>query len=485
MDIIKQLDDALTKFLDKLYISEVNKDVENIYHMVNPSKNVLIALAEKAPEYIPYIQENYPDKLTEDVKQAIIQNNPATIEYFQDASEVLQLVAVTKDPSTIVTISNPYISAQIAAVQQNPELIKKMDDPCEEARLIYIKENGRNISQIENPSEKEMLAAVKSNSSNIIFINDPSEDVQLAAVNDDAYNILKVRNPSIEACKAAIKKEFGNIKVPTPNIRVATITLFSKMEETNRKYDEMWLRADYADDFEDKMREFDQVDSWKKEQLSKAIQEFTESGNSKFLNMEAKNNETTLNTGATAISSEIRDDSSTKIKLVVYKEHTLGYILPELPDSVQILHSSPLKGAIGTTNLQDNYHINNLNEIRLASEKDFDDFRVDFKGYDDKQVYEYEDIPNKEIVSGSLEEEFKVAVEKSDFAKLNLMKTEGYIPTKEMIQSLSHPFSDSTAVVVQKLFGIEAPDHSGIQPVQSEIKADIKHHLSNAAELTL
>ena len=30
MNIIKQLDDALTKFLDKFYISEVNKDVENI-----------------------------------------------------------------------------------------------------------------------------------------------------------------------------------------------------------------------------------------------------------------------------------------------------------------------------------------------------------------------------------------------------------------------------------------------------------------------
>ena len=124
---------------------------------------------------------------------------------------------------------------------------------------------------------------------------------------------------------------------------------------------------------------------------------------------------------------------------------------------MQILHSSPLKGATGTTNLQGNYHINNLNEIRLASEKDFDDFRVDFKGYDDKQVYEYNDVDNakKSITVGSLDEEFRVAAEGEDYIKLSQLKDAGYLPTKEIIQSLSASFSESTMVAVQKIFGID------------------------------
>lgn len=381
MDILRSFANALTGVLDRFYISSVRRDPENIFYIQNPSKNVIIALAEIAPGYILYIQENHADKLTEDVKLGIVQNNPRTIEYFPDASEALQLAAVTKDPSTIVTISNPYISAQIAAMQQNSELIKKMDDPCEEARLMYIKENGQNISQIENPSEKEMLAAVNSNSSNIIYINNPSLKVQLAAVNGDANNILKIKNPSIEVCKAAIQKEFGNIKIPDQNVIGNTITLFSKRLEIFDRHDKMYQCARYADDFEISMREFDQADLWEKEQLSKAIQEFTEGGDSKL---------------------HINPDQCGKVTDNDIKDH-----------------------------------------------------------------------------------EFRSAFEEGNNVKLSALKSEGYMPSHEVMQSLSHPFSDSTVVVVQKLFGIETPDHSGIQPVQSEIKADMKHHLSNAAELTL
>lgn len=186
------------------------------------------------------------------------------------------------------------------------------------------------------------------------------------------------------------------------------------------------------------------------------------SNNTKFLNMKTVNNETTLKAGTSALPCEIKDAPSTKIKLVVYKEHTLGYILPELPNSVQILHSSPLKGANGTTNLQDNYHINNLNEIRLASEKDFDDFNVDFKGYDDKEVYEYSEGVNthKALKTNFLDDEFKAAVEGEDYKKLCQLKERGYVPTEEFIKSFSNNASINSLVTIQKIFGLNSMGNS-------------------------
>ncbi len=84
-------------------------------------------------------------------------------------------------------------------------------------------------------------------------------------------------------------------------------------------------------------------------------------------------------------------DIKDKIKLVVYKEHTLGYIDPALPNSVQILQSSPLRGAVGVSNLQNSFHINDMSEVRTASEKDFDTFRVSFEGYQNDNRYEYKE----------------------------------------------------------------------------------------------
>ena len=57
-----------------------------------------------------------------------------------------------------------------------------------------------------------------------------------------------------------------------------------------------------------------------------------------------------------------------KTKLVVFNEHTLGYILPETPKTLGILHSSILKGACFEVHPKSK-HISSIDKVRLAKEK--------------------------------------------------------------------------------------------------------------------
>lgn len=77
-----------------------------------------------------------------------------------------------------------------------------------------------------------------------------------------------------------------------------------------------------------------------------------------------------------------------KIKLIVYNEYCLGYILPEYPNMVCTLADSVLKGAPFRV-INEPYQITKSDKIRLASEKDFEDFRVSFERYDNRKLYEY------------------------------------------------------------------------------------------------
>lgn len=77
-----------------------------------------------------------------------------------------------------------------------------------------------------------------------------------------------------------------------------------------------------------------------------------------------------------------------KIRLVVYEEHTLGYIEPERPNTLCVIWGSGLRnspysfGQVTT--------ISPVYALRTASEKDFNDFNVSFKGYDNREIYLYE-----------------------------------------------------------------------------------------------
>lgn len=78
-----------------------------------------------------------------------------------------------------------------------------------------------------------------------------------------------------------------------------------------------------------------------------------------------------------------------KIKLVVYNGYALGYISPERPWHFSTLATSILRGAPFSMMCQP-FMIKPDDDVRLASRKDFDDFRVLFDGFDNPQVYEFD-----------------------------------------------------------------------------------------------
>lgn len=68
-----------------------------------------------------------------------------------------------------------------------------------------------------------------------------------------------------------------------------------------------------------------------------------------------------------------------------------------------------------------------------------------------------------------LDQSFKLAVEKEDFASLDRMKVDGYMPSKEVMQSLSGSVSENSLIAVQKIFGLKsiAPSLGDVKLAQS------------------
>jgi hypothetical protein len=75
-----------------------------------------------------------------------------------------------------------------------------------------------------------------------------------------------------------------------------------------------------------------------------------------------------------------------KTKIIVLDEHTLGLIKP-FSNYVEILHTSILRGS--HYNQFNPILINPNHVIRLASEKDFDEYRVSMVGFDNKNEFEF------------------------------------------------------------------------------------------------
>lgn len=79
------------------------------------------------------------------------------------------------------------------------------------------------------------------------------------------------------------------------------------------------------------------------------------------------------------------NNSTSRIKLVVINENTLGYLIPNTKYA-GVLRASVIKGS--QFNDLDHVLITGK-KVRLASKEDFEEYRVCFKGYDNPDEYEY------------------------------------------------------------------------------------------------
>lgn len=101
MKIFKKFRDTFINSIENLrddwQIKEIQKNPENIFYIEKPSEQVLIALVNKNPDYLRYIQESHPDKLTEAIQIAAVQKDPSMIEYIINPSKKVQSTAIFND----------------------------------------------------------------------------------------------------------------------------------------------------------------------------------------------------------------------------------------------------------------------------------------------------------------------------------------------------------------------------------------------------
>jgi hypothetical protein len=101
-------------------------------------KNILTKIGEVNPEYS---------------LEKWVYNRGKLIQFIDNPSEEVQLMAVNENPYSIKYIQNPSQEVQLAAVEKNPYSIREIKNPSERVQLVAVKKNPRSILFIENPTK--------------------------------------------------------------------------------------------------------------------------------------------------------------------------------------------------------------------------------------------------------------------------------------------------------------------------------------------
>ena len=103
------------------------------------------------------------------------------------ASERDQKRKVKENPYNVEYINNPSEEIKILAVKGKAGCITYINNPSEALQLQAVKKDGFAIQNIKNPSEKVQLEAVKKTDCVISFIKNPTDRVIREVINNFKY----------------------------------------------------------------------------------------------------------------------------------------------------------------------------------------------------------------------------------------------------------------------------------------------------------
>ena len=156
--------------------------------------------------------------LPEEKLLAAVIKDAYSIQYIQDPSEELQMVAVNNYGDSIQYITNPSEEVQLAAVKQNGLVITYILDKgiklSNEVQMAAVKEDAtafvRMVLRGVVPSSEVVIEALKHNPKLIKYANTKSEEIQMELLKHNPKLLVNV-NPQSENVQMALVRKAAEL----------------------------------------------------------------------------------------------------------------------------------------------------------------------------------------------------------------------------------------------------------------------------------
>lgn len=148
----------------------------------------------------------------------MLQINPRGLENISDATEAMQLAAVTTNGLALAYCHNPSDRVVMAAIEENGRAVEYIQHPSESILEFVIDKGWNYLEYIDSPSEAIVKRALAQSGWAIKYVKNPSEELQLLAVETNFDAIQYIENPTQQVQEMAIRHNYQAlryIKVPT------------------------------------------------------------------------------------------------------------------------------------------------------------------------------------------------------------------------------------------------------------------------------